>query len=84
MARRNDQAQGRSIQLAVGQMGMGRAAERYEILNACPSLPAVLVRRGHRRRLRRERRLADKRARMEAKPLARTAPTALLFVGFTR
>ena len=46
VARRNDQAQGRSIQLAVGQMGMGRAAERYEILNACPSLPAVLVCRG--------------------------------------
>ena len=32
MARRNDQAQDRSIQLAVGQMGMGRAAERHEIL----------------------------------------------------
>src|SRR6516225_68815 len=34
VARRNDQAQGRSIQLAVGQMGMGRATERYDI--ECP------------------------------------------------
>src|SRR5262249_34376493 len=33
MARRNDQARRRSLQLANRQMGMGRASQRTEILN---------------------------------------------------
>ena len=32
--------------LADRQMGMGRAAERFEILNARPPLPAAMVSRG--------------------------------------
>ncbi len=40
MVQRNDQARRRPLQLADRQMGMGRAAQRIEILNARPSLPA--------------------------------------------
>jgi hypothetical protein len=55
LARRNDQAPCRPLQLADRQMGMGRAAERSEILNARPPLPAALVCRRTRSVLRRAR-----------------------------
>jgi hypothetical protein len=44
LARRNDQAQRRPLQLADRQMGMGGAAERITILNAWPQLFAALFR----------------------------------------
>jgi hypothetical protein len=45
MARRNDQARCRPLQLDDREMGMGRAAEGIEILNGCLPLSAALVRR---------------------------------------
>jgi hypothetical protein len=52
VARRNDQTRCRPLQLADRQMGMGRAAETIEILNALPPLPAALDSRGHRHGIR--------------------------------
>jgi hypothetical protein len=42
LARRNDQALFRPLQLVHRQMGMGRTTERIELLSARPPLPAAL------------------------------------------